>query len=507
VTLSPTGGARRRIAVLIATFLAIGATGLGSQEVVLEGARESPALRVLHEILERGQYLFLDRDTILPAEFRLDGDLVVWDALVRLEGEVTGDAAVIQGTFAVRPGARVGGRVAALDGLVLASRLAEVGEVVELPADQRLGVQRTAGVLRVELLGPSPVPRFGWGGVLGFRRLSFDRVDGWALKWGPQWRLVGREFGPRADAWVTLRTARRSPGGGVQLLVPVGARYEAVAGAERATRTNEQWVRGDLRNSAEAFLFGRDVRDYHESDRLWLRLGRPAADFVPEGGFDVAPYAEIRRSADRSLEPRRPWALTGRGQLARPNLPVAEVALLSVEAGAALAWQGASSSLAAGAALEHARPEGGEDGFMHWRLGGRWEMEALWSHTLTVAGHARGAFDTADGRPALPQRWSFVGGPGTLPSLPTATLRGDHVVFIGTEYRVPAPFVQVPFLGAPTLELLHATGTAWETGVPMPAWEQNLGLGVAFSFVRARAWTDPAADRFRPTLLVEVALP
>lgn len=469
-----------------------------AQSIVLEADADTEAVRVLEGILERGRYLLLDRDTLLPPDFNADGDVVVWDALVRLEGEVEGSVAVIRGTLAVRPGARVAGRIAALDGLVLASGLAEMGPVVELPAGWRVRVDREAGRLRVAVGGPPREPRLGLGGLYGIRGLTFDRVDGWSLRWGPVWRITGHEHGPRADAWVTLHSARRRPGGGGRLAVPLARGFAASTGAERATLSNERWSRSDVHNSAEAFLFGRDVRDYYESDRVWLRLGRDAGR-----PFGLAPYVQLSRSADRSLTPRRPWAVTARDRLERPTLAVSGRPIDALEAGSGAAWQGNSARLDARAAVEFLREADGGATVSRWTAHGRWSMDALWGHTLTVGGDATGTFGD---RTAPPQRWSFVGGAATLPTLPVAARRGDHLVLLRTAYRAPVPVVELPLLGFPTLELLHAAGTAWPTGSAMPDWEQNLGLGIAFSFLRARAWTDPAADRLRPVVLLEAAL-
>jgi hypothetical protein len=491
------------VLVLGATLLVVGAAKGGAQEVVLEGATDTRAARVLARTLAAGSYLLMDRDTVLPADFHLAQDLVIWDADVRLEGTVEGSISVIRGTLALRPGSRVTGPIASLEGIVLVSGLAEAGEVVELPASRWVRARREDGVLRVGISGPPAVPRLGLSGLAGVRRVSYDRVDGLSVSAGPEWRITGREFGPLASGWVTLRSARGRVGGGVSLRLPLGEPTELVLSAERETRSNEGWIRGDLANSVEALLAGRDVRDHYESERVLVRLARGAAPLTVERTLRFSPYLEVGRSWDRSLDALGPWSLRGREQMNRPNLAVREAELTTGEIGTRLDWLGRSTRFSGLASAEHGRIDGGDTRFLRWLADGRWEMDALWGHTLTVDGHA---FAPIGDNPAPPQRWSFVGGQGTIPTLPVAALRGDRLAMVRTGYRVPVTPIELPFLGSPALELLHSTGTSWRTGTPMPDWEQNLGVGIALTAVRARAWIDPSISRPRPTWLIEAGL-
>jgi hypothetical protein len=492
------------VAALTAMILCVVPAVITAQQVVFAGPTDDPALEALHRVVARNQYLVIQRDTVLPPEFHTAGDLIVWDARVRLEGQVEGAAVSLQGTLIVRPGARVGGPIVAVGGLVLPSGLASVGERIELSPEYRVAVRRDAERLQVTAFLPPPVRRFGLGGIFGFRQVDYDRVNGLSVAWGPQWRLAAREFGPRADAWITLRSARLQPGGGIQLALPIGGGMEAAITAERTTLTNEWWIRDGLWNSIGALMLGRDLRDYHESDQISLRLARSPRVSTAGTALDIAPHLVIRHSRDRALEAQRPWAITGRTQLDRPNLPVLATEIASLGVGTTLAWHGASSTFAAITLAEYGRVTQGDLRFARWLANGRWDMQALWNHQLTVAGHGIGSLGDS---PAPPQRWSFVGGQGTLPTLPMAALRGDRLVFLESRYQIPLGFIEPPLLGVPWLELLHATGTAWQTGQPMPAWEQNLGAGLAFSFFRARAWIDPSIDRPRPTVLLEFASP
>jgi hypothetical protein len=488
---------------LSALMLMSGAAGgLDAQQVVIEGTRDTRAVRVLERILADGDFLLVTRDTTFEADFVTERPMVIWDADVALAGVIDAPVAVIRATLAIRPGSRVAGPIASLEGVVLRSGLADVGRVDELPADRWVRARLEEEVLYVRISGPPPVPAVGLAGFAGFRRIAYDRVDGMSVSWGPEWRLTRREFGPRAEGWITLRSARSAVGGGGVLWIPLGDAVELVVRGERATRSTEDWIRSEAVNSIEALLAGRDVRDHHESDRVAIRVARRPAPAGRAPALEVLPFVELSGSRDRALPATRPWALTDRDALARPNLAVDEDEIRAVEAGISLSWLGRRSRAAGRLSAEHGRVREANTRFNRWHFGGRWEMDALWDHRLDVDAQAFGSF--GDDPPPL-QRWSFVGGAGTLPTFPVAAFRGDHLVHLRTRYAIPLPF-DLPLAGTPSLEALHATGTAWTDAVEMPAWEQNLGLGVAVSVVRLRAWVDPAESRPRPTWLVEAAI-
>jgi len=494
---------RHSLFVVLSCFVVMSGApaALEAQSVVVEGARDTRAVRVLAEILADGDYLLITRDTTFEREFVTDRPLVIWDADVVLSGVVDAPIAVIRATLAMRPGSRVTGPIASLEGIVLRSGLAEPVRVEELPADRWVRARLEDDVVFVRVSGPPPVPAVGLAGLAGFRRIAYDRVDGLSVSWGPEWRLTRREFGPRAEGWITLRTARAAVGGGGRLWVPLGDAAEVVVRGERATHTADGWIRSDAVNSIEALIAGRDVRDHYEADRVAIRLARRPAPAGRGRALEVRPFVEVSGSRDRALRALRPWALADRDAMARPNLPVDEDEIRAAEAGLSFNWMGRGSRFSGGVSAEHGRLRDADTRFNRWVVDGRWEMDALWDHRLDVDGRAFAPFGSD---PPPLQRWSFVGGPGTLPTFPVAAFRGDHLAMLRTRYLVPLP-VDLPLAGTPALELLHTTGTAWTTDADMPAWEQNVGLGVALSLVRLRAWIDPAESGARPTWLVEAS--
>lgn len=473
-----------------------------AQRVRLEGGEGIPAATVIREIIARDDYLLLDRDTTLDASFRAPGDLLVVDADVRLEGEVPGDVGVLNGALFLRPSSRVTGRVAALGGGAYPSGLATLGELIEADIGVGVSVQPEPSGFRVRISPAPSVPRLTLPGLFGFRLPTYDRVDGLTVAWGPRWRITGEEFGPTVEAFVSYRTARGDFGGGLEAGAPLGGGVRLEAEVARATFTNEEWIRGDLANSAGALLVGSDVRNYHESDYAALTLSRPIDPTAYGAGWAFGPRLTLLASEDRSLSRNTEWSLFG--ELDRINPLIDPGTIVSATAATEVRWTGRSSEFSGEVSLERGLEGPGDFDFTQWVADGFWEVDALWDHTLSLYGRGMG---TLGSESAPRQRWSFIGGSGTLPTFDIAELRGDHLLFVRSVYEIPLGFVRVPFLGSPALRLAHSTGTAWESGEDVPSWLQNLGVGLAFSLVHADLVVDPEADGFDPHLSLGASLP
>lgn len=502
----------RAAAVLLALLAVLTlAPSLGAQEreITVRGDDRSRAVQVARALLARGGYVLIDRDTVLPPDFRAPGGLVVVDAEVRLEGVVEGDAAVLGGHLYLRPRSRVTGTIAVVDGGVYPSTLAEYDEIAESRVSTVITVRpdtvggRSPGSEGLAVaLDPPPYPaRFT---VVPKPTPSYDRVNGATLSAGLRWRLT-RDYDdpPTVDAWLSYRTARENFGGGVEADVPLGPELHAVGEVSRATRTNDEWIRGALFNSVTAALFGRDYRDYYESDRARLVLERRSPVPLVAGETWLGPRIGGMVSRDRSLRERELWALTGREGLRRPNPEIDEGTIVSALVGTEFRAVGTSSFFTADLAVERGIEGVGDFGFTHLVGEGRWETTAFRTHELLVYFRGMGPIG---GDAAPRQRRGILGGAGTLPTLQIGELRGDRLFFVSSSYSAPIPEVEVPYLGQPYLELSHATGTAWQTGTPMPAWVQNVGVGLRFGLFRGRVIIDPREPR-DPTFAVEAVVP
>ena len=108
---------------LVLALLLVCADFASAQRLLVEGNSRHPAAVAIRDIVERQNYLLIDRDTTLDGDFFLPADLLVVDATVRLEGAVTGSVGVVGGTLFIRPGARIDGASVAVPGIIGTSRL------------------------------------------------------------------------------------------------------------------------------------------------------------------------------------------------------------------------------------------------------------------------------------------------------------------------------------------------------------------------------------------------
>lgn len=494
---------------LLGAFALAPRLGAQQREITVAGDDRSRAVQLARALVERGGYVLIARDTTLPPGFRAPAGLVVVDAVVRLEGVVVGGVAVLGGHLYLRPRSRVSGPIAVVGGGVYPSALAEHEEIAESRVSTTVAVRPdTSGgrgtddyALAVEL-DPPPYPaRFTF---VPKPTPRYDRVNGATLSAGLRWRLT-RDYDnpPTVDAWLSYRTARESFGGGVEVDVPLGGDLHLTGEASRAARTNDTWIRGATFNSVSAILFGRDYRDYFESDRARVVLERRPSVPLVAGETWLGPRIGGMVSRDRSLRERDVWALTGREGLRRDNPDIDEGTIVSALLGTAFRAVGRSSFFTGDVAVERGVGGVGDFAFTHVVGEGRWETTAFRTHELLVYFRGMGPVGS-DGAPR--QRRGILGGAGTLPTLEIGALRGDRLFFVSSTYSAPIPDVEVPFLGPPYLELTHATGTAWATGTPMPRWVQNMGVGLRSGLIRGRVVIDPE-EPGDPVFAVELVIP
>jgi hypothetical protein len=482
--------------------LAIAATAAAAQAVIITADNVvDPATAVITEILDRGNYLLLERDTVLGDDAVITGDLVIIGGAVRLEGRIDGGVAVIYGDLFVRPGAVISGPIATAGGAVHGSGLAEMGPVLAVPLDYDVVLDRPEGGYALIIDLPPAPPPLAPSGIFGFGLPTYDRVNGLTARWGGS-LLLGEE-----DTFVSAKaayhTARNTFSGEASAEVPLGGGYVAVANIGRKTNTNEEWIRGAFANTLGALFLKSDARDYYESDQVSVGFeSRPVQPLIQGESF-LGPRLLVRASRDRSLTAADPWSVLGDDPW-RANPAIDDGTIVSVEAGVELGWRGVTSSFDGDLALEGAPGGAGDFEFAQTIGSGHWAMLALWGHVVDIYGRAMMPLGS---QPAPRQRWSFVGGTNTLPTFEFGDIRGDHLVFIRSAYSIPMRRFDVPFLGIPALRAVHAVGSAWVTDGESPRWEQNLGGGVAFPLLEAILYVNPSADDLSPTFSLGFTFP
>jgi hypothetical protein len=490
-----------RILVLLLWILALATAPCVAQELRVEGEVDQPAVTLLREIAARGSYVVLTRDTLLPTGTRISGDLVI-AADVRLEGAVAGNVAVLPGgDFFLRPGASVDGSAATLGGGLFLSANARVGRRIELPAYVGTRLEYRGGAFVVHLTPPEAPPIFETGGVMGFGLPTYDRVNGVTLRATGLARLYADTAAPALSATALYYTARETYGIEASLLFRLGTRHHLAFEAARHTATNDAWIRADVANSLAALSLRSDIRNYFAEEMVAVEVAREAPIGQGAGDGFVAPRLRVSASRAESLPARDVWTQFGDEEW-RENPAIDPGVIVSGVAGALAGWRGATTAFTGDATVEWAPPGAGDFDFALLTLDGRWDMTALWSHTISVRGHFLHPLGTSAPR----QRWSLLGGPGTLPTLEAGQLRGDHLVFVESSYTVPLPWIVLPLAGSPAFVARHALGSAWSSGGRTPDFHQNLGAGLAFPFLRVELFLDPA-DRDRLVPSVTVSLP
>jgi hypothetical protein len=482
----------KRILGFFITAVIVLAGSASAQTVRVTGRGDTQNDVFLRSFVERGGYLLITRDTAISARDTIRSSVLVLESTVRLDGVVTGDVVVVDGNLFLRPTARVLGNVRNVAGGYYPSDLAVVsGETRNEPnalyhvtvKDDSLytigGLARQSGLFLTGMKGLTPP--------------TYDRVDGVKVTLGAGWALPAMGLiEPIISGHVDYRSQRGEITGGGELAFARN-RTTLAGGWERTTLTNEQWNRDDITNSISSLIQGKDRRDYYEADIAYVEVRR-----LLENGARVS-NAWIRGQTEdaSSLVAGSPWSL--RGDLGtRPNMLINEGEIRSIIGGFGTEWTALTHKLELDLLVEYgennlddcgvfecSRPES----FTRYAGTVEWAMPALSNHTLEIEVHAQGPLP---GTEALPlQRWSFVGGSGTLYTFPDASFRGDRVVMVETGYKIPLPSrFKMRFLGTPTFELLHYTGMAW-TALEKPPFEQNVGVRLRYNFLYARAIANP----------------
>jgi hypothetical protein len=91
------------------------------------------------------------------------------------------------------------------------------------------------------------------------------------------------------------------------------------------------------------------------------------------------------------------------------------------------------------------------------------------------------------------QRYAYLGGSRTLPTLDLLTLGGDRLFFADVGYVIPIRWVNVPMLGQPSIQPRFAVGAAGvgKFGVPV----RNVGARLALWVFQLDYMVDPKSHR------------
>ena len=329
---------------------------------------------------------------------------------------------------------------------------------------------------------------------VGLRIPLYDRVDGLALPFGPIITLAkGRveldptvtyrshlgEFDPFAKATIRLRPADA-----------------LVIAAGRATFSNDDWIRNTLVNSAASFVVGSDARNYFRADRITAQLSHE----IVGNGTTLTPrvgvlYENAWSTGTPVPHTSAPWSIFGRTsdlKMRRINPTVASGRTASATAGINFDYDLNQLVATVDAGVERAfsapgfRSSGRKSGgFTQFTLNAKGSFLTFGTQSFSFRGHAL----ITPGSVATPQRFSYLGGAGTIATVDLLALGGDRVAFVEGEYSVPFSGPLLPFVGAPIASVSYSAGAA---GVgTLPNFIQNVGVGLGVKLIKAEFHVDP----------------
>jgi hypothetical protein len=494
---------RLAMAVLLVASHSTRAAGQGSADTIRiasAGPRGSGA-DILRGVIA-GEPLVMRSDTgvvTVPRTARYERSLLVFAEGVRFAGTVEGDLVVVGGDLFVHPGAVIRGRAISLGGGVYPSSLASIGGERRAYRDGVFVWSDVAGGLQLDyrpLVGTYRPPLFTLPVLYGARFPTYDRVDGLSLRWGP---FLQPSRNLSIDPTVTYRSHRGAfdPAVTVELVARDVWRVELEAARE--TRTNDAWIRGDIINSIATLLSGRDARNYYRATGFGGRIYREIEH--ASGSVELFAGASHERASSALSPPAvnpapgfpltpggAPWSLRGKKSadgMLRPNPFVPDGRISSSLAGfsATLERRGLKSKVDFAAEVPWQVSTGSR--FAQLTMDGTISFPTFGSHTFRFDWH----WLTTPRDTAPPQRWSYLGGSGTLPTFDLLQFGGDELLFLEGRYTIPLGFFTLPLAGSPSLSLRHMLGSA---GVgSLPDLEQNLALRLQLAILRIEYVINP----------------
>nr|MDP2497630.1 hypothetical protein [Candidatus Palauibacterales bacterium] len=259
------------VLLALAAVLAAAAPAAAQQErrVTFTPRAESPVERRLAQFVDAGEYSLWESDTTLARGDTVQGDVLVLESMVRLEGRIEGTLVAVDSDVFLRPHATVSGDLLVLGGGMYRSSLASVtGEIVYEPNRLLQAVPSEGGwEIYRSAVRRDPLKL---DGLSGLHLPSAQRVDGWTFSAGGRLQAVDAAWQPSLHLSGGFRTGGdRLTGSARQYWYPSGRLRVGVEGG-RATRSMERWIRADAANTLTYLFGGEDYRNYHETDRLLL---------------------------------------------------------------------------------------------------------------------------------------------------------------------------------------------------------------------------------------------
>jgi hypothetical protein len=480
-----------------ALLLGLSAVGLPAQTVVVTDLGPGGGGRILRQALA-GPHRLVEPDTswfVVARGERVATPLVVLGRTAAISGFIDGDVVVIDGDLHVRPGAHIAGRAVAIGGGVYPSVRSVVIGGVQGFRDYTYDISRTANGYRLAYRAQREydTPSVLLPGIYGLRLPTYDRVNGASVPLGPSFSL----FGGRAelDALLTYRSDLGKIDPAIVAGLELSRRLRLRAEAQRGTFTNDAWIWSNLVNSLSGLALGTDTRNYYRADRAELTLHRlwegASTNIEPfiggrvERGWSVGPAVGERRG---------PWSILNRNDplgMWRANPSIVAGSISSALAGSSLEWLVQDVRVRAHTLGEMSFTAPRDERFTQVTSDLDIDFPTFKDHEYTLDVR----WVTTFGRVPPPQRFSYLGGSGTLPFLELLEQGGDELLLVDQRYTIPLLQRPLKLLGVPMLLLRHRLGSA---GVArLPEFEQVVGVGVLLTFLKVEIHMDPASRKIK----------
>jgi len=333
---------------------------------------------------------------------------------------------------------------------------------------------------------------------VGLRLPAYDRVNGLSLPWGPKIRIPGGKI--ELDPTVTYRSNLGKVDPAIRGTAQLGPSVTLAIFGGRGTFNNDSWIRSDLINSLTTIGVGSDARNYFRADRgtavvNYMDVQGPWTRSVRVGGL----YERDWSTGNPVRHSDAPWSFCGRTdslRMRRINPAVAQGHIASALGGGAFSYEQNELKAKGDLSIEHVfesplfvfdsdNSEVTDESFTQITLDGSAVFPTFGTQTFEFGGHAL----LTPGRSAPPQRFTYLGGAGTLATVDLLAVGGDRLVFVEGAYYVPLRAPILPLIGAPILSARYAAGSAGRN--ELPDFIQNIGVGVGLKLLKLEYSLDP----------------
>ena len=464
----------------ILASIAVCVTPVTGQDVQLAAEPRSDSQKALQVFLEQGEYALWTRDTVLAKGDTVSRDVLLLEATARIAGRVDGDIYVVDGDLFLRTEGSVGGDVVVLGGGFYDSELAEIEGALTYRPNEPVRVRPTGGDFEVvwEIEERSSFIGFFPG------MPTYQRVDGLTVGVGGLGRLASLPGRPELEMGGAYKTAGGGFGDlGGRLSWYMSDQVRIGFFGERGTRSNESWSRPTWYNSLAHLVAGIDNRDYYSAEHIGAEielssLGPASWEDSPNWSWTFG----VGWEDAESLPARDVKVLFGEEsqEVSNHNPTVDDGTFFLIQSGFEWSKISPGSKVGFGFGLEAGlgtqSPTELLSSFV--MAEGRYSTRRTtsWGHLVNVFAIMR--IDVAGTLPR--QRYSTIGGIGTVPTIPLRGLRNPQLFFGEVTYAIP--LIGMVDLGGLDAFLRASGGTVWGNG-PEFQLEKALSAGVA-----ARIW-------------------